>query len=94
MIQHLENMHKLHNPNKKSTKVQQSILTENHDSKKKIDKNHSDKDQKIEKVVKNLKPQRKLAKRSKQEEVEVCARAEIERMEDATVDNSLATHAV
>ena len=94
MIQHLENMHKLHNPNKKSTKVQQSILTENQDSTKKIHMYHSDKDQKIEKVVNNLKPQRKLAKRSKQEEIEVCARAEIERMEEATVDNSLAMPAV
>ena len=94
MIQHLENMHKLHNPNKKSTMIQQSNQTENQDSKKKIHKIHLDKDQKTEKVVKNLKPQRKLAKRSKREEIEGCARAESDRMEDATVDNSLAMPAV
>ena len=94
MIQHLENMHKLHNPNKKSTKDQQCIQTENQDSKKKIHNNHSDKYQKMEKVVKTLKHQRKLANKCKQKEIEVCARAEIEGMEEATVDNSLAMPAV
>ena len=34
IIQHLENMPKLHNHNKKSTKVQQSIQTENRDLKR------------------------------------------------------------
>ena len=73
--------------------VQQTIQTENQDSKRKIHNIHSDKDQKIGKAVKTFKSQRKLAKRSKKEEIDMVARAEIDRMEDATVDNSLAVPA-
>ena len=87
IIQHLENMHKLHNPKKTSSKIRQSIQTEDGDAKKKVRKAHSEKYQTTEKVLKSLMNPRKPMKKSNQMAFKLRAPTQDERMDSTSVEN-------
>ncbi len=90
IIQHLENMHKLHNPNRKSTKIQQEIPIENEEPKTKVPKSLSDKYLKTEKVTKKLKRPHKLSKKSNQKKCQMRESLQDERMDSSSAANSTA----
>ena len=87
IIQHLENMHKLHNPKKASIKIRQSIQTEDGDAKKKQRKSPSEKYERTDKALKILKHPSKPLKKSNPKAFEMRAPLHDERMDSTSVEN-------